>query len=88
MTPNEPGAKRLQLLKETLTNAPRIATAEKQKDYPRSISQYKVAKGAKPEALPVEQPTRFELVINANSVKSLGLTSPQSSLLRADQVME
>ena len=48
----------------------------------------KVAKGAKPESLPVEQPTRFELVISATSAKSLGLTIPQSLLLRADQVIQ
>ena len=47
----------------------------------------KVANGAKPESLPVEQPTRFELVINAKSAKSLGLTIPKSLLLRADEVI-
>ena len=77
-------------LREHVETGGLIAYAANLAELSRKAGTYvgKILQGAKPADLPVEQPTKFDLIINLNAAKALGLTIPPSLLLRADQVIE
>jgi putative ABC transport system substrate-binding protein len=67
-----------------------MAYGPNQREYYKRLSVYvdKILKGAKPADLPIEQPTKFELIINLKAARALGLTLPAALLRRADQLIE
>jgi ABC-type uncharacterized transport system substrate-binding protein len=75
---------------ETVGDGGLMAYATNRPDLFRRAAAYvaKILKGAKPADLPIEQPIKFELVVNLKTAKILGLTIPSDFLLRADEVIE
>ena len=77
-------------VREVLEAGTLLSFGADQRAIARRVAVYvdRILKGEKPADMPVEQPTRFELIINMRTAKALGLTIPTSLLVRADEVIE